>query len=143
MRGRTAAAAAMAVVVSGWVLGCGNARTEQAADTAAVQETAAPAQDDEAPVAAQPARLKVPEGAELASVQVEGKLGCGHCDFHVKDVCSLAMKSTDGTVYLLEAGDRQDELMDKRLDGPQVAVTGNVTEVDGQKVITTESVELR
>jgi len=79
----------------------------------------------------------------MASVTVAGKLGCGHCNFHVKDSCSLAMQVDDGTVYLLEAGDRQDELMEVRLDQPAVTVTGRVAEVDGRKVITTESVKLR
>jgi len=96
---------------------------------------------------AQPARIPVPAEAgataEMASIRVEGKLGCGHCNFHVKDSCSLAMEAADGTVYLLETGDRQDELMEARLDQPAVAVTGRVAEVDGQKVITTDSVELR
>ena len=83
-----------------------------------------------------------PAMLEIASVEVNGQLGCGHCSFGVKDECSLALKTEDGEVYLIEAGDRQEELMDKRLDEPSVKVAGQVGEIDGQKVIYTESVEL-
>lgn len=148
MRARWTAPAVAAILVAACVWGCGKTGAEQDAGTSAREEAAVPAADDAA-VAAQPARIPVPEasGAQAvdatAQVDVEGKLGCGHCNYHVKDSCSLAMQAADGTVYLLEAGDRQDELMDARLDQPEVKVAGRVTEVDGHKVIYTDTVEMR
>ena len=77
-----------------------------------------------------------------ASFVVSGQLGCGHCSFHIKEECSLALKTEDGEIYMIEAGDRQEELMDHRLDEPSAKVVGQVTEVDGQKIIHTANVEL-
>lgn len=148
MRGRWTAPAVAAILVAGCIWGCGRTGAEQEAGTAAREEAAVPAADDAA-VAAQPARIPVPEATgsqaveATAQVDVEGKLGCGHCNYHVKDSCCLAMQATDGTVYLLEAEERQDELMDARLDQPAVKVTGRMAEVDGHKVIYTDTVEMR
>lgn len=121
------------LAVFGWALGCGGAETDQAADT----EAAAPAQamDDAG------TQEKAPP-VELASVSLSGKLGCGHCTFHVGETCALAMEAEDGTVYMLDAGERQQELMDVRYDRPQVKIAGRVADVDGQKIIYTDSVEL-
>ena len=129
-------AAAMMVLV----LGCGGS-TEQAKTTA---ETEEPAQTESSQdiAAVTPDKVKAPEGIEFASMTLEGKLGCGHCSFQVKEECSLAMQTADGEIYMIEAGDRQDELMDKRLDEPEIKIAGRVGEVEGQKVIYTDSVEL-
>ena len=96
-------------------------------------------------VPADSARVAAPAGMMAAAqpVDLSGNLGCGHCTFHVKNECTLAMKAQDGTVYLLNAGARQEELMAKRYDEIPVHVHGQMAEVDGQKVITTEMVELR
>ncbi len=122
------------------VLGCGGS-TEQARTTAEAEE---PAQTESSQdiAAATPAKVKAPEGIELASMALEGKLGCGHCSFQAKEECSLAMQTADGEIYMIEAGDRQEELMDKRLDEPEIKIAGRVGEVEGQKVIYTDSVEL-
>ena len=81
--------------------------------------------------------------AAAATVSLAGTLGCGHCTFHVKDSCTLAMKTEAGEVYLIEAGPQQEALMDKRYDEPAVLVAGRVSEVDGQKILYADSVELR
>jgi len=132
----------------GLVVGCGQGG-DQAADTAAavaddhaaMDTPATDAADAAAEVAATPGM--VPADAEMASISVEGNLGCGHCTFHAKDSCSLAMKATDGTVYLLETGDQQEALMETRYDEAPVLVAGRVAEVDGLKIIYTDTVELR
>ena len=132
----------VAVAVMGLALGCGGS---EKAETSAQAEPAATEEVADAPeelVAS--AKLKAPENlAELASITTTGKLGCGHCTYEVVDNCSLALKDTDGEVYLVEAGDRQEELMEMRYDEPTAAISGRVAEVDGQKVIYTDSVELR
>ena len=134
------------VVVLGLAVGCGQGGEqagEQAADqTAAVADDHA-GMDDAAEVAATPGTMEVPADAEMAAITVEGNLGCGHCTFHAKETCSLAMKSTDGTVYMLETGDQQESLMETRYDEAAVLVAGRVAEVDGQKIIYTDTVELR
>lgn len=128
------------LAVLGWALGCGGSQTDQTAtkeeagdhpETAAAENATPAAQD-----------VQTEDAAELASVVMDGKIGCGHCTFHIGDTCSLAMEAEDGTVYLLEAGDQQAELMDVRYDRPMAKVTGRVADVDGQKVIHTDSVEL-
>ena len=88
-------------------------------------------------------KIKAPADAEMASVKLEGNLGCGHCNFHVKEECSLAFKDKDGEIYLIDAGDQQEELMDERMNEPSAMIAGRLGEVDGQKVIYTDSVELR
>jgi hypothetical protein len=124
--------------------GCSKKNSQTSGQAATTGDPAVAATNDPG-VSAAPARLKAPDGltAGPATVQVSGKLGCGHCTFHVKDECSLAMKSDDGTVYLLNAGDRQEELMEKRYDQLPIRVAGRVAEVDGQKVIYTETLDLR
>jgi hypothetical protein len=132
----------VAVAVMGLALGCGGsekAETSAQGESAATEEVADASQE---PVAS--AKLKAPETQmELASIDATGKLGCGHCTFEVIDECSLALQDAEGEVYLIEAGDRQDELMEKRYDELTAAISGRVAEVNGQKVIYTDSVELR
>lgn len=80
--------------------------------------------------------------AETASVTMNGTLGCGHCSYHLTETCAPAMKAEDGVVYILESDKDRAELMDHRLDNPEIKVAGRVAEVDGQKVIYTDSVEM-
>jgi len=128
------------LAVFGWALGCGGS-TENATTDETAAKNGEPA--GKANTAMNEAAATT-EGAptELASVVMNGKIGCGHCTFHIGETCALAMEAEDGTVYMLEAGDQQAALMDVRYDRPQVKVTGRVAEVDGQKVIYTDSVDL-
>jgi hypothetical protein len=127
-------------MLAGFAVGCSSqkksgAKSESKGDTTSAVE---PGSDP----ASSRGMLKAPE-AMAATVNLAGKLGCGHCTFHAKDECSLAMKTADGTVYMIEAGAEQQALMDKRYDEPAVEVAGRVSEVDGQKIIYADRVELR
>jgi hypothetical protein len=120
----------LAVAILGTAVGCGSTERaeqgEQAESEGRAPEPQAPASQDLAQATA-----------------LEGKLGCGHCTFQAFDHCNLAMKTLAGDVLLVEAGERQGELMAVRYDQPQVKIEGRVAEVDGQKVIYAESVLLQ
>jgi hypothetical protein len=132
---------AAALAIAAW--GCGGGASKERAasedSTPAVDQAAA----DAGEVEATPARIPVPEESEAARVSLSGKLGCGHCTYHVKDSCTLAMKTDGGEVYLVQAGTRQEELMGKRYDDLSVLVTGRIGEEDGFKVVYADSVEVR
>ena len=106
------------------VIGCG-----QASDEAAQTESAAEATQEtqeEAPAAE----------ATTASTTISGELGCGHCNYEVGEGCSAAVKTADGTIYIL---DNADELFEKRFDGGSVEVVGVVSEKDGTQHVQVES----
>ena len=131
------------LALASWTIlaGCSKKTEVASQETTTTHETAANTES----VPADSARVAAPAGMMAAAqpVDLSGNLGCGHCTFHVKNECSLAMKAQDGTVYLLNAGARQEELMAKRYDELPIHVHGQMAEVEGQKVITTETVELR
>lgn len=132
-----------ALAIMALALGCGSG---EKAETAQNEPAATEDTNDQAAAETHPntgGKIKVPEGMELASVNLEGTMGCGHCSFQVKDECTLAFKDADGEIYIVEAGDQQEELMEVRIDEPSVFIAGRIGEVDGQKVIYTDSVELR
>lgn len=62
-------------------------------------------------------------------VELKGKLGCGHCDYRKGDGCSAGLKAADGKIYLIDNATK--EVMDARVKGAKVTVTGKVTEKDG------------
>jgi hypothetical protein len=135
---------ALAAAVAAGCTG-GNKTQAKAQDEAPGEETAQttpPAAASASDVAASPGMIPVPD-ASAATVNLAGNLGCGHCTFHAKETCCLAMKTAEGVVYLIEAGDEQEALMDKRYDEPAVLVAGRVSEVDGQKIIYADTVEMR
>lgn len=78
---------------------------------------------------------------EMASMTVEGTLGCGHCNYQTTEGCSVALQTADGSIYLVEGGD-QAALMDVRMDQPAASVSGTVTTRDGLKIIQVESYNL-
>ena len=132
-----------ALAIMALVLGCGGS---DQAETAQNEPVATEDTNDQAAGethANTGGKVKAPEGMELASVTLEGNIGCGHCSFQVKEECTLAFKAADGEIYIVEAGDRQEELMEVRTDEPSAVIAGRIGEVDGQKVIYTDSVELR
>lgn len=131
------------LVPAALALGCGSG---EKAETARNEPVATGDTNDQAAAethANTGGKVEAPEGMELASVNLEGTIGCGHCSFHVTEECALGFEDADGEIYMIEAGDRQEELMEKRIDQPSAFITGRVGEVDGQKVIYTDSVELR
>ncbi len=68
--------------------------------------------------------------AEQASEKtLSGKMGCGHCQFHVGKSCSAAFKTADGKTCVID--NATTEIMDARFDGGTVKVTGTTTEKDG------------
>lgn len=72
---------------------------------------------------------------------VEGKLGCGHCNYEVGKGCSAAIKSADGKVYLIDKPSK--EMMKARMKTPEAKVTGKVENKDGQLLITDAKVEIK
>jgi hypothetical protein len=86
----------LAAAVLGLAMGCGGTQTDDGTQTQASSPSGTVARQ-----AAGDAAAPTPT-AETAAVSVSGKLGCGHCDFHVKDTCSLAMQTDEGMVYLIE-----------------------------------------
>ena len=122
----------MVLAIAGLALGCGT--TEKAEETA---DHSSPA-DKDAHAHDTPAATEMAEATTL-----EGKLGCGHCNYKVGNECSLAMQTASGEVFLIEATQNQEELMAQRYDQPAVKVEGKVSEVDGLKVIYTDSVLLQ
>lgn len=139
--------AALAITVL--ALGCGSGEKAETAETAQKEPAAAEGTHTHSDgtthtdAAHTGGKIKAPADAEMASVTLEGNIGCGHCNFHVKEECSLAFKDKDGEIYIIDAGDQQEALMDKRMSEPSALIAGRVGEVDGQKVIYTDSVELR
>ena len=67
--------------------------------------------------------------AKEDSVELKGKLGCGHCDYHKATSCAAAFKTADGKIYIIDNATK--EVMDARVKGGNIAVTGTVTEQDG------------
>jgi hypothetical protein len=75
--------------------------------------------------------------ATATPVTVSGKMGCGHCTYQIGTVCSSALETADGKIYLLEGMgvSSGSELFDKRKDGLSLTVTGMEMEKDGVAVI--------
>lgn len=73
-------------------------------------------------------------------VEIKGKIGCAHCNYHQADSCAVGFKTEDGKVYILEKADKK--LMDARLKGGEYKVTGKVTEKDGKFYVSSSKVEL-
>jgi formylmethanofuran dehydrogenase subunit C len=73
-------------------------------------------------------------------VELQGKMGCGHCTYHHGDSCSVGFKAKDGKIYVLENAD--DKLMKQRFKGNEIKVKGTVTEKDGELLVKASSVEV-
>lgn len=78
---------------------------------------------------------------ENGMVTVAGTVGCGHCNYGMGESCSAAMKSADGTVYLLEGVD-ETPVFEERKSGKAIQVVGVAKEVDGVKTIVVETWEM-
>ncbi|MSR64203.1 MAG: hypothetical protein EXS18_00285 [Verrucomicrobiae bacterium] len=72
-------------------------------------------------------------------VEIKGKVGCAHCQYHKADSCAVGFKTEDGKVYLMEKADKK--LMDARFKGGEYKVTGKVTEKDGKMYVAASKVE--
>ncbi|MEI6085309.1 MAG: hypothetical protein WCS70_13560 [Verrucomicrobiota bacterium] len=63
------------------------------------------------------------------TVELKGKLGCGHCNYHKATSCAAAFKTADGKIYIIDNATK--EVMDARTKGGSIAVTGTVSDKDG------------
>jgi hypothetical protein len=115
------------------IVGCSQGGSnEQAADNAAsgnatadhtqMAETPKDAVDSAQEAAAKTELASMPEGQE---VTVTGKLGCGHCNYHVGTSCSAAVQTADGGIYVLDVAE-DSEWFQNRYDGLDLKVTGTV-----------------
>jgi hypothetical protein len=73
-------------------------------------------------------------------VELAGKLGCGHCAYKTGKSCSAAFKTADGKVYVIENAEKS--VMDARIKGGDIKVTGVVTEKDGVRHVHASKQEL-
>jgi len=79
----------------------------------------------------------------IAPVSLAGTTGCGHCDFHIGDSCSAAMKTADGTIYILDGVDPESKLFTDRQNAMNVKVVGVVKDgADGAKHVAVASSEI-
>ena len=84
-----------------------------------------------------------PADMELTEMTLTGKVGCGHCTYHVTDTCALAMQTDDGKVYVIESAPDYDQTFGDRFSGKTIDVTGKVGEKDGKMLVFAEKVEVR
>ncbi len=115
------------------IAGCSQGGSkDQAADNAAsgnttadqtqMAETPKDAIDSAQEAAAKTELASMPEGQE---VTISGKLGCGHCNYHVGTSCSAAVQTADGGIYVLDVAE-DSEWFQNRYDGLDLKVTGTV-----------------
>ncbi len=136
---------AVLFLVAPLVAGCAQKKTDSASTEAppAAGESAGMEQGrmEAAPPAVQAAP---PAGMELTRMTLEGKIGCGHCTYHVTESCALAMQAGDGTVYVIASAPSPDydQFFGDRFSGKQITVTGDVGELDGKWMIYAEQIEL-
>lgn len=115
------------------IAGCsGGGSKDQAADNAAngnmtadqtqMAETPKEAVDSAQEAAAKTELASMPEGQE---VTITGKLGCGHCNYHVGTSCSAAVQTAEGGIYVLDVAE-DSEWFENRYDGLDLKVTGTV-----------------
>ncbi len=74
-------------------------------------------------------------------VTLDGTTGCGHCTFGIGSSCSAAMKTADGTVYLLEGVDGTAVYEERQSEKP-IHVVGVTKEVDGVQMVVVETWEM-
>ena len=122
--------------------GCSGDTSEKAPDPAgndAASSAAPPEQAEAGPAMDQhaeadhaakttPLAETIPAGTE---VTLTGVVGCGHCTYHIANSCSTALKTDDGTVWILDGIDEGDELFENRYEGTEVTMAGVVSYVGG------------
>ena len=73
-------------------------------------------------------------------VTLQGKIGCGHCSYHVASSCAVSFKTADGKIYTLTKADK--DLMDARTSDATLKVTGVVSEKDGKYFVDASKAEI-
>lgn len=121
----------LALVLAFGLVACSQGSSDHAEPAANTQETPAV----ETPAVETPA-------VETASVTFSGTLGCGHCDHQIGSGCSAAVKTADGTVYILDGVGAGQEAFDKRFDHGSIEVTGTVEVRDGVNFVTVASSQM-
>jgi hypothetical protein len=129
--------ASVAVLALAGCSGSGDQSAESAKQTV---ETAAKDVSDAATDAAAKMQDAMAAVADLAPKEGEtllvGTMGCGHCNFHIGDSCAAAMKTADGTVYIMEGVEAGNVLFDERKSEKPIQVVGTTTEKDGVHYVT-------
>jgi hypothetical protein len=123
--------------------GC-SATTEKPASEGAAKQ-AAPAATYPPATSATPgggthAQSAVPASGE--AVTLVGTSGCGHCTFGVGQSCAAAMKTADGTLYVLDGVDPESDLFKSRMDSKSLKVVGQVSQQDGLNHVAMTSYEI-
>ncbi len=124
--------------------GCAQKKTETASNETPPAEQPATMEQGHAGEAMEAAGQSVPPAdMELTAMTLEGKVGCGHCTYHVTDACALAMQTEDGKVYVIESAPDYDAAFGDRFSGKTISVTGKVGEKDGKSLVFADKVEVR
>lgn len=87
-------------------------------------------------VVAQTEARQLEEGAEIT---VAGKLGCGHCTYHVGEGCSAAIQTAEGSVFILDVAE-ESEWFQNRFEGASLEVTGKVQHRGADVLLQTSSI---
>ena len=88
------------------------------------------------------AALVAPASYEgIESTTLVGSLGCGHCTHHMGTSCSAALQTADGAVYILDGMKSGDMAYDRRFDGLQLEVVGQVAENEGTSFVKVASIK--
>jgi len=133
-----------AVVVAGCT--SSSERPSSEAESASQKPAAAPAAT-EAPThatEAPSAHSAEAHGAAATATPVAlvGTSGCGHCTFQVGTSCAAALKTADGTLYIIDGVDPESEMYKTRMDGKSLKVMGAVSEKDGLHHVAMTSYEI-
>ncbi len=101
-------------------------------DTSAEQgnSTAKSAIDEAKAAVARTEQAQLPEGGEIT---ITGILGCGHCTYHVTDTCKAAVRTADGSVFILDVA-QDSPWFQNRYSGARLEITGKVHH-DGKLVV--------
>ena len=132
----------VALVAASILTGCSGGTSEKASDpagddtasSAATGEQTDAGQTVDQHAAADHAAATTPLGEAIPTgteVTLTGVVGCGHCTYHVGNSCSTALKTNDGTVWILDGISEGDGLFENRFEGAEVTMAGVVSYVDG------------
>ena len=68
-------------------------------------------------------------------VMLVGTTGCGHCDFKMGNSCSAAVKTANGSIFIIDGVESSDPLFQNRQEGMKVKVEGKLAHAaDGHHI---------
>lgn len=126
-----------AILCLGMAVGCTSGegtKQEPAAAKPAAQET------HSKPAESTPANSATAQNVSGTEVQLTGKMGCGHCNFHIGETCSAAMQTADGKIYVIDGVSEESEVFKNRMSGKEITVAGVVKDVNGIAHIDAKSI---